>query len=222
MLTALQRLTGDFESAIYEAGKLLAVRGAVIPVTLSKTTLNAELQNGTIVRGETNIDIPTHGRDSPIRRVWLAPQAFLNPRAKKAISEADAVIVGPGDLYTSLIPNLLIKGMSNALQKTRAKIIYMVNVMTKFGETNGFAASDFLRVIEEYIAPGTIDYVVANNRRPTPTRLRPYAGEKAQFVVFDIAGSSKRPIPIVADLLRARGFLRHDSEKVAQLIRMIV
>lgn len=222
MITALERITGDFNKAIVEAGKILSVEGTVLPVTLTRTTLEAELENGAIIRGEANIDAPSHDGNLRIKRVWLTPEPELNPEVKKIIAEADAIIIGPGDLYTSIAPNLLVKGMREALGKTAAKIIYVVNLMTKFGETTNFKTSDFLRVIESHIGVGVLAYIIINNKQPSPARFKPYAHEKSSMVEIDIETATKNPIPIVADLLRPRGFLRHDPAKLANIIRMIV
>src|SRR3990167_1058978 len=121
LLTALERITGSFSSAIAEAGKILSVEGTVIPVTLEKSRLMAELENGKIIKGEMNIDIPSHDGHLKIKRVWLEPNANLNAEAKRALLEADAIVLGPGDLYTSLMPNLLIKGFREALRASKAK-----------------------------------------------------------------------------------------------------
>jgi len=222
MITALERITGSFEKAIEAAGKILRVRGRILPVTLKTTYLMAELENGRVVRGESNIDIPSHDGFLKIRKVWLKPQASINPAARLAILEADGIIIGPGDLYTSLVPNLLVRGMKEALHKTRGKIIYFVNLMTKFGETSGFKASDFLRVMEKYVGRGVIDFVVINNTRPSPWRFKPYAMEKAEFVEPDLKNFNKKPVPIVTGLMRRSGLIRHDSEKVAQVVKMVI
>ncbi len=222
MITALERITGDFNQAIIEAGKILSVDGTVLPVTLTRTTLQAELEDGTVIRGETNIDVPSHDGNLRIKRVWLTPDPELNPQVKEVIMGADAIVIGPGDLYTSIVPNLLVSGMREALSKTSAKLIYVINLMTKFGETNNFKASDFTRVIESHIGQGALNYIIMNNKQPTPSRFRPYANERANMVELDMAETSRKPTPIVADLLRPRGFLRHDPDKLARIIKMIV
>jgi uncharacterized cofD-like protein len=221
MITALERITGNFEEAISEAGKLLGVEGKVIPVTLKKISLVAELEDGRLIKGEANIDVPKHDGALKIKKVWLEPDAPLNPAARKAVLEADAIILGPGDLYTSLVPNLLVKGMKQALAKARGKKIYFVNLMTKFGETTGFRASDFVGAVENYLGKNILDYAVVNKTKPSPMRFRPYAEERAQFVEADLE-NVKRLTPIVVDLVRKSGFIRHDSEKVAKIIQMLV
>ncbi|MBI3114612.1 MAG: YvcK family protein [Candidatus Harrisonbacteria bacterium] len=222
MLAALERITGSFPRAIEEAGNMLGVEGRVLPVTLTKTRLHAELENGKIVDGEANIDVPTHDGRLRISRVWLKPSARSTPAARAAIMEADAVLIGPGDLYTSIIPNILVRGVPEALQQTKAKKIYVVNLMTKFGETNGFAASDFVHTLERYLGENVLDTVIANSNTPGPARLRPYSHEGAALVGVDAGHFPQKPELVRADLLRARGFLRHDSDKLARVVKKLV
>ena len=125
------------------------VRGKVIPVTLDDVSLGVTLANGQQVIGETHIDLPTHDANIPIREAFLLGGGQLNPRAREAIENSDYVIIGPGDLYTSIVPNLLCVGMVEALRATRAKIVYVCNIMTKHGETDHFTVEDFVRVIEQ-------------------------------------------------------------------------
>ncbi len=218
MLTALERLTGSFENAVAEAARMLSVEGRVLPVTLTSTRLCAELTDGTIIKGENNIDVPKHNGDLKIKKVWLEPKAKLNPEVRRAILGADLIVLCPGDLYTSLIPNILVSGMTEALRKAKGKVVYLVNVMTKYGETNGYRACDFLRKVEKYAGKGIIDYVVVSNRKPAAARLRPYAKERSEWVRFDRREFNHRPKLMTADLVRSQGFVRHDPKKVANLI----
>lgn len=224
LITALHRITGNFEKAIYEAGKILRIKGRVVPVTLKFTKLIAELENGQIVKGETNLDIPQHDGHLRIIRAWLRPAAEINPNAKQAILDADLVIIGPGDLYTSIIPNLLVGGMREALKKTDAKVVYFVNVMTKFGETHGFAASDFITIVKDYLGEGVLDFAILNNKKPSPQRLSGYIKERAEFVEADMENIKigKSGLPLAIDLIRSKGFVRHDPEKVLRVIKMII
>ena len=225
LITALHRITGDFEKAIDEAGKILKIQGKVVPVTLKNSKLMAELEDGKIIEGESNIDIPQHDGRIRIKRVWLKPQVEINPNARKAILTADLIIIGPGDLYTSLIPNLLVRGVKEALQKTKAKKAYFINLMTKFGETNNFKASDFVKVIMEYFGPDMLDFALINGTRPGLKRLSPYVKERADFVEPDmenLSGIKFGLTPIKFDFLRSKGFIRHDGEKIAKAIKMIL
>jgi len=221
-LTALERLTGDFQKAIDEAGKILNIKGWVIPVTLEHTHLMAKLENGKIIRGETNIDIPKHNPDLKIKKIWLEPKAKINPVARKAIQTADFIIIGPGDLYTSILPNLSVNGIAASLRQSRAKKIYIMNIMTKYGETNGFRASDFVKELENYLSLAVLDYVLVNVERPDAKRLKKYREEKAQFVECDEKKLKKMPGRLVlAKILRPHGLLRHDFKKLAIVLERI-
>lgn len=223
-ITALHRITGNFEKAIYETGKILRIKGGVVPVTLQSAKLMAELEDGQIVQGETNLDIPQHDGHLRIKRAWLKPSVEINPNARQVILDADLVIIGPGDLYTSIVPNLLVGGMREALKKTGAKVAYFVNVMTKFGETNGFAASDFINIVKEYLGEGVLDFAVLNNEKPSPYRLSGYIKECAEFVEpdFENIKIGKSGFPLAVDLIRSKGFVRHDPEKVLNVVKMIL
>lgn len=225
IITALERISGNFEKALKEAARLLAVeKGEVIPVTLSSVRLFAELEDGRVIKGETNIDIPKHGGELKINRIWLEPQAKANPRALKAIREAQAVIIGPGDLYTSIIPNLLIKNISAAIQESRAKKIYICNLMTKYGETYDFVAGDFVRALEKYLGEDVLDAVILNSQKPSGALLKRYRKEKAFFVDPFLAKpfGSRKPKVITANLIRKGNFIRHDHQKLADLILKLI
>lgn len=218
LLTALEKITGDFGSAVKEAGEILNIHGEVIPVTLTKTKLMAYLTDGTLVEGETNIDIPKHDGNIKIKEIFLEPKAIANPQALEAISMADYIILGPGDVFTSILPNLAVDGIANAVNKSKAKVIYNVNIMTKFGETNGFSASDFVSKMEEYIGKNRIDKITVNTEKPTGEIVERYKEEKVEFVVDDLSGNNI----VRANLLRDGQFLRHDSEKLARTLAEII
>lgn len=223
MIAALERITGSFEKAVEEAGKILGVQGKVLPVTLKMPVLLAETEDGRIIKGETNLDSFQPESWTAVKRVWLEPKVSINPRAEKEILEARCVILSPGDFYTSLIPNLLVDGVKEALRKTNATILYFINIMTKYSETGGFKASDFLRIVEQYIGRNVIDYVVVNKAKPGLMRLKPYIEQKAAFVEPDLDKFPSKPVPIVTDLLINSGkFIRHDPEKIAKVARMLL
>lgn len=217
MLTALERLTGSFEDAVEEAGRILNVQGRVIPVTLDDVELRAELEDGAIIKGETNIDIPKHDSSLKIKRVFLKPHAAGNPKAISAIKEADLVVLGPGDLFTSIIPNLLVRGIGRAIREAKGTKVFVVNTMTKPGETTNFTARDFLDAIEKYLGKGVLDFVIINTKKPSPERLKEYAREGKRAVG---AGSDfqKRPVAITGDFVRKSGFVRHDPARLAETL----
>ena len=211
-LATLEKITGSFAQAVEEAGKILKIKGEVIPVTLDNSRLFAELENGEIIKGETNIDIPKHDGSLRIKEIWLDPKARVNPKAEDAIGVADLIIIGPGDLYSSLIPNLLVDGMAEAIRKSPAKKVYVANLMTKFGETHIFKAEDFIKEIEKYIA---IDFALFNTKKPNQDILYKYQKEKSEFVEPPEANKKF----ICADLLADGDLIRHDSgEKLAHVL----
>lgn len=219
-LTALERITGDFNQAIKEASKILGIKGKVIPVTLDYTRLFARLENDLLVVGESNIDVPKHDGSLFIEEVFLNPEPKANKEAIKAIKEADIIIAGPGDLYTSIIPNFLVKGIKEAIKKSRAKKVYICNIMTKYGETNKFTAEDFFATLEKYLGKGIIDYFLVNAEKPKKYYLGKYNKEKAESVKYDrkILSSWKKPRVIFTRLLRQGPLLRHDPKKLAKVI----
>ncbi len=222
MITALERITGSFEKAVEEAGKILGVQGRVLPVTLKPPVLLAETEDGRVIKGETNIDTFRPEHWSAVRKVWLEPRVSINPRARNAILDADCVILSPGDFYTSLIPNLLVDGTKEALRKTKATVLYFINIMTKYSETSGFKASNFLKIAEHYLGRDVIDYVIINKAKPSLIRLKPYIEQRAEFIEPDIENFGAKPTPIVTDLLKVNGLVRHDPEKIAKVVKMLL
>lgn len=222
MLTALERICGGFEKAVDAAGRVLEVRGRVLPVTLDNIQLEARLENGRIIRGETNIDFPRHDGRLRISKISLQPAARLNPKVRRALLEADLIVIGPGDLFTSIIPNIITEGMRQTLCQSKAGKVYVVNVMTKWGETHGFGAEDFVETIEKYMGSGLLEYAIINTALPSRARLARYGEERSQAVRFALSKSRRKPRPITGDFLRSRGFLRHDPEKLARAIFKLV
>ena len=224
LITALEKITGSFDQAIEEAVKILNINGDVIPVTLSRTKLFAILEDGTQVEGETNIDIPKHNPDLHISELRLDPPVLANPKAIQAILSADVVILGPGDVYTSILPNILAEGIKDAIKNTRAKVLYIVNIMTKYGETNNFKAADFLSTVEKYLVEGSIDACLINTEKPhDQTIIERYKGEHVEFVENDFKSEKVGNTEIVTgDFLRKGMFLRHDPKKLAKTLNAII
>lgn len=230
-LSALEKVTGNFEDAVIEAARLLGVRGSVIPVTLEKTKLLAELENGEVLRGEHVIDETRATSHLRIRKVWLEPQAHATYRAVSTIEESDLVVLGPGDLFTSIIPNLLVQGIPEALRRTQAKILFVVNLMTKLGQTNDFQAVNFISALESYIGKNLVDFVMVNTAKPDQSLLGVYAEQKEFFVEpnsDELRGLGYQVVDgdfisrvmfekSAVDTLR-RSLIRHDYDKLAQAI----
>lgn len=215
-LMALKDITGSDAEAVRQASKILRIKGRVLPVSFDNCQLCAELENGSVIKGEANINIPAHDGKLKIAKVWLEPEAKANPDAIEAIEQADLVVIGPGDLYSSIIPNLLVKGIREALESTEARKVYVCNLMTKFGETTNFVASDFVREIIKY--GGNPDVVVCNSAEGKPELLQRYAAQH-QFPVKIDGELKKLPVEIVkADVMSMPELIRHDSEKLAKLL----
>jgi uncharacterized cofD-like protein len=220
LLTALTDIMGGFEQGIEELSRMFGVQGKVIPVTLDNVSLGVTLENGERILGETDIDIPRHDASIPIRDAFLLGGGRLNPRAKEAIENSDYVIVGPGDLYTSIVPNLLCQDMADALRGSAAKIIYVCNIMTKHGETDGFAVEDFVRVLEQYLGERVIDYLLVNNGELRASLVRKYRKEgKTPVRLRDRESLERKGIRIVErDFTGETDYIRHDPRKLARTI----
>ena len=219
LLAALTGMTGSFDQAVRGMSKVLAVRGQVLPATLSDVSLYAELVDGTVVQGESNIP----GSRARIKKLFLKPSRCLPlPEALAAIRGADAVVLGPGSLYTSVIPNLLVKGIPEALTRTPAIKIYVCNVMTQPGETSGYSASSHLRAIIDH-AGDFLDYAVLNNGQVSPRLRERYRQEGAESVEVDITGVEKLGVcAVVEDLVHRTEVVRHHPDRLAQAILRLV
>ncbi len=219
-ITALKEVTGSDELAIKEACKILAIRGNVLPVTLDHARLCAVLENGQVVKGETNIDIPKHDGNLKILKVFLEPKARANKEAVKAILGASLIVLGPGDLYSSILPNLLTEGIPEAIRASKAKKMYICNLMTKFGETNNFHVEDFIREIENYLGKNAISAVMYNTGKIKKNTKEKYAKEKAFLVGWDEQELNKAPYAfITGNFICEQTLIRHDSERVASAIQ---
>lgn len=234
ILAALQKVAGTPEGAIAEAARILNVRGEVLFVSQQPTTLSARLADGALIRSEHDLDEPTVKKRAPIAKLMLT-RADANPRALNAISRADAIVLGPGDLYTSTFPNLLVPGIAEAIRNSNAKKIFITNIMTKFGQTNGFRASDFVREANAYLggnetAP-VITTALVNTKKPRAEALKRYRKERASFVEPDIERIKKMGVAVIARPLISnhlhkkqngdeltRSHIRHDALKTAGII----
>lgn len=204
--------------AISELSRMLEVTGQVIPVTLEDAQLCAELANGTVLIGESRID--QRGEETPpIDRVYLDREVLANPEALKAIAEADVIILGPGDLYTSIVPNLLASGILEALVAAKAPVAYVCNVMTKLGETSGYDAARFTEVISRYLGGSKVDYAVVNTQSVPEDVLAQYKTEGAEPVDPDGERLPNFAVNVLNEnLLNLGPPVRHDSERLAELV----
>jgi len=221
-IAALEKTTGSFAAAVREASNILNIDGNVAPVTLDNVRLLARLSDGTIIRGETNIDIPRlHSRRAPIQDIWLEPQARINPEAARIIKHADLIVIGPGDIYTSIVPNLLVKGVREAIKKSKAKKVYIANLMTKRGETDGWMGDEFFEAMERYLGPEVLDYAIFNNRKPPAELAAKYRREGAEFVKppGQATRTKQKTKFVLANLMETRTFVRHGPKtRLAKLL----
>ncbi len=234
LLTALVDISGwDYEKAINTMCEMFDVRGKVIPVTLEDIHLWVRFEDGTEIIGEKNIDVSdknvferSHDIDQNIVDAWLVGNdGNLNPNAKNAITEADIIIIWPGDLYTSIVPNLLCKGMREALTESNAKIIYVCNAMTKRGETTNMEVIDFIDTIERYIEPGKLDFVIVNNGHISDEVVIKYKTEENKKPLkiknYDLF-EWKCYTVIEHDIVNDDDYVRHDPIKLAKILEEII
>lgn len=215
-LAALTHVTGDFSEAVRVSSRVLAVRGRIFPSTVSNVHLVATLADGRRVRGETNISrskVPIHKLELNPRRVRPLPKAI------EAIHQADLILMGPGSLYTSVLPNLLIPEIAQAILRSRAPRVYVANLMTQPGETTHYSLSEHIRAIEDHVGKRLITCVVANKKPVSPEVARRYRAEGAAPVAIDHANVAKMHVRLLADnLLEEHGVIRHSSARLADLL----
>jgi uncharacterized cofD-like protein len=225
LLTMLSGYCNDFAEGVSALGEILDIKGRVLPVTIDKATLVAELTDGTWLFGESAIDVPRGDQREKIKRTFLVPHynnsIKVYPEVLKSIKEADLIILGPGDLYTSIIPNLLVPGVGEEIKNSPAELVYIVNIMSKFGETDNFLAWDFVEKIEEYL-PRQADRAIFNSQKPASDIIQRYEEQKAYYVEPP-PGEQREEKIIKRDLLNVSGgVVRHDDAKLAQVIEKLL
>lgn len=218
-LSAMNKVTGDLEQAIYASSKVLAVRGQVLPATLADMQLVAEMEDGQIIQGESQIT----EAGGTIRRLGCHPEnPPALPAAVKAIEEADLILIGPGSLYTSIIPNLLVPEIREALQRSQAPSLYICNIMTQPGETDNYTVSDHIRAIDKVSSNPLFKAVLAHSRSPGPTSLERYAAEQSHPVYVDREEISnlKRRLVLANVMFEDPeiGYVRHDPSRLGKAI----
>ncbi|MDK2824784.1 MAG: hypothetical protein PWQ67_361 [Clostridia bacterium] len=220
-LAAMSDMYGNFEEAVRQMSKVLAIRGKVIPSTLEQVILKAELIDGTIIKGESSIS----RAKQQIKNITIEPQ-FAAPldEALEAIGEADAIILGPGSLYTSIIPNLLVSGISDAIKDSKALKIYVCNVMTQPGETLNYSAGQHLEAIYKHGGYGLVDYIVVNDQPISDKELlEKYFIDGAEQVEIDFENLTKLGVKVVArPILDERKLVRHNSQALASVIIKLI
>ncbi|KIL37669.1 hypothetical protein SD71_03500 [Cohnella kolymensis] len=220
ILAAMTDITGDFVTGITELSRVLAVRGRVLPAANQAIVLKAEMMDGSIVVGESSI--PKAG--GTIRRVFIEPEAVeALPEAVEALRAADAILIGPGSLYTSIIPNLIVPKLAEAIINSDAVKLFVCNVMTQPGETDNYSVSDHLEAIHSHIGHHLFDYVIVNDGE-IPSQVQDlYAEKGAKAVHLDLEEVTRRGYKVIADrLVLFRTYLRHDAAKLSQHIYQLV
>ena len=229
LLSALEKVTGSFDRAVEEMGRIMVIKGKVIPVTTNKVHLKMILRNNKLLDGEHEIDVSTE-IDKGFQSIYLEPFPEANSRAIDQIMTADLVILSPGDLYTSLIPNLLVDGVSKALRETGAKKALVVNLMNKRGQTTQFKSSDYVRELKRFIGKDVFDFILVNSSKAPEDLIKLYEQEGDP-----VSNDLKNDVRVIAvDLLSnevvqsqkvdslKRSLLRHDSQKLGNELMRIV
>jgi uncharacterized cofD-like protein len=227
LLTMLSRYTESFPAGVQALAEILDVRGRILPVTIDQATLVAELTDGTRIFGEKAIDVPRGTQREKIRDVFLVPHhgdsISVYPPVLEAVWWADYIIIGPGDLFTSIIAGLIVPGVKEAFQKSRAKVLYVLNIMTKFGETHNFTGWDFVSRLESFMGRD-IDGILYNTARPDELLIAQYREQKSEFVEINPGDPcwGRRTVHAADMLDTSGGIVRHDSKKLARRIQAII
>lgn len=219
-LAAMNGISGSFDEAVHRMCDVLAITGKVLPVTNCNVHLEAEFANGSRCLGESKIFYAKKTNNSRITQVRLVPEnpAAL-PESLQAIAEADLIIIGPGSLYTSIIPNFLVDGISQAVADSHARKILIMNIMTQDGETEGYSGSDHVTALLEHAQPGIVDTCIANNAVISEERLVPYREEGVEPIELDRAAIEAMGIVVrTYPLATGTRYIRHDSDRLAAAI----
>jgi len=220
-LAAMTAVTGDFYTGIKEISRVFKVKGRIYPIANQNVFLNAEMLDGEIIAGESKIPLA----NKRIKRVFVEPQTVEPlPEAMTAIKESDLVVISPGSLYTSTLPNLVVPQIANALRDTKAQVVYVCNVMTQAGETDGYTASDHAEAIIDHIGEGCLDKIIVHNQEITESVLEKYREENAAPVRYDIDRLAHLGLEIIErDIIdEKQQYLRHDRKKVAKTLCALI
>jgi uncharacterized cofD-like protein len=218
-LAALCHITGDFAKAVQTSSHILAIRGRIFPATMENVTLAAEMQDGTIVRGETNI---TRSKDTILELRLEPPEVDPLPETLEAIANADLITLGPGSLYTSLVTNLLVRGIPEAIAESRATRVFVCNLMTQANESLGLTASQHIEKILKHagrVGKDLFDYALINTAPISPSTLAQYAREGQEPIINDLERVRQLGVePITGNFLHEGEVLRHDYDLVAKTL----
>lgn len=237
LLSALEKINGSFSKGVEEAVNILNVKGEVVPVLDRDTNILFELKNGKKLNGVVEVDHSFDLAAIGVKKASLSPRAKASQKAIERIREADLIVIGPGHHYCSIIPNLLAEGIPQAIRDSKATVVYNCNLVNKKGHNDGFSLDDYVTDINKYLGGERIDFVTFNNRKPPAYLIKKYEDQKELLVSFDRRQKTERSYKIVlADLLSGekpnyskvdahasrRAFIRHDSDKLAKVLMMIL
>lgn len=217
LLAALTSVTGNFFAGIREISRVFNVKGEIYPITNERISLYAKTVEGTYIHGESNIPLA----NQKIERLYIHPNQITPlPEAVEAIKDADLIIISPGSLYTSILPNLIIPNIDRAMEQSRAQIVYVCNIMTQAGETTDFSASDHVRAINHHLGFPAVDAIIVHNEEIDPTILQNYQAENAQPVTYDRKQLEHLGLKVITDDIidDSKVTVRHDTKKVAEII----
>lgn len=227
LIAALNGIYGSFEMAIKETSNVLAITGRVLPMTLEEVILYAKLENGEIIKGESNIPAVVESTGNRIKKIFIHPN-ISNPLKEgvEAIKDADLIVLGPGSLYTSVIPNLLINSIVDTIYNSKAPKLYIANVMTQLGETKGYDLMDHVNSILKHSREDLLDYVIANTETIPEKTLEKYITDGSRPVILkpdDIDKLKEKNIKLIkSNLIEVeKGYIRHDSKKISEILMSI-
>lgn len=236
-LSALEKVTGTFAGGVAEAAKILNVKGEVIPVTATDTSLKIELRDGKILSGEHEVNANLKVGEKGIRRTFLEPAARANPRAIRKILEADLIVIGPGNHYCSIVPNLLVRGIPEAIRRSKALVAYNCNLVNKRGHTDGFTLERYADEINRFLGAERIDFVTFNTKKPPRALVMKYSKEDGELVgCADDDAAERRYRVLRGDFLgrrparaasadaigHMRAFIRHDTDRLAEILMTLL
>lgn len=236
-ISALERIDGKFSKGIETASKILNVKGEVVPVTDQDVNLFVQLKNGKILKGENEINHSFEIEKKGIKKIYLAPKAKANKKAIQKILKADMIVIGPGNYYCSIVPNLLVNGISEAIIKSKAKVVFNCNLVNKKGQTEDFSLEDYIASLNNFIGKERIDYATFNSKKPRENLVKKYASqrqlliklktncdveEKKKVICADLLSAEKPKYSKADSLAKKRAFIRHDSDKLAKILMNIL
>lgn len=230
LLSALEKITGSFDKAVATVSEILRIDGTVVPVTLDPVHLMAKV-GSKIIRGEETIQMTK--LNGSLEYLWLEPVGRANPKALGAIRDADAIVLGPGNFYASVVPNLLVRKIAEAIVKSRAKKVFVCNLMTKKEHTKDFSVADYTAMLEKYIG-GKVDVVVYNNKTPSADLLKKYAREGdslvswkhlpkgRQLIGSNLLSKNQKPVKKVGTPSQESSLVRHDPSQIGTIVARIL